>query len=66
MLMKRLNLLTKDGELSYAGLLLFGKQSYALSPTTSLKVGRFGKSSSHLLFQDIIETNLLTMVENDG
>ncbi len=63
LLMKRLNLLTKDGELTHAAILLFGKQPYALSPTTSFKIGRFGKSSSDLLFQDIIETNLLKMVE---
>ncbi|MFC3196264.1 ATP-binding protein [Parapedobacter deserti] len=63
LLMKRLNLLTKDGELTHAAILLFGKRPYALSPTTSFKIGRFGKSSSDLLFQDIIETNLLTMIE---
>lgn len=61
--MKRLNLLTKDGELTHAAILLFGKHPYALSPTTSFKIGRFGKSSNDLLFQDIIETNLLTMIE---
>lgn len=63
LLMKRLNLLTKDGELTHAAILLFGKYPYSISPTTSFKIGRFGESSSDLLFQDIIETNLLTMVE---
>ncbi|SJN26194.1 helix-turn-helix domain-containing protein [Sphingobacterium sp. JB170] len=63
LLMKRLNLLTKDGELTHAAILLFGKYPYSISPTTSFKIGRFGKSSSDLLFQDIIETNLLTMIE---
>ncbi len=61
--MKRLNLLSKDGELTNAAILLFGKQPYSISPTTSFKIGRFGKRASDLLFQDIIETNLLTMVE---
>ena len=63
LLMKRLNLLSKDGELTNAAILLFGKQPYSISPTTSFKIGRFGKRASDLLFQDIIETNLLTMVE---
>lgn len=63
LLMKRLNLLTKDGELTHAAILLFGKRPYAISPTTSFKIGRFGKRSSDLLFQDVIDTNLLTMVE---
>lgn len=63
LLMKRLNLLSKDGELTHAAILLFGKRPHSISPTTSFKIGRFGKSSSDLLFQDIIETNLLTMVE---
>ncbi|ATL46909.1 transcriptional regulator [Chitinophaga caeni] len=62
-LMKRLNLLTSDGKLTNAAILLFGKQIQALSPTTSFKIGRFGADSTDLLFQDVIETNLLTMVE---
>ena len=63
LLMKRLNLLTKEGELTHAAILLFGKNPYALSPTTSFKIGRFGAGPSDLLFQDIVETNLLTMIE---
>ncbi len=63
LLLERLNLLSKDGELTNAAILLFGKRPYAISPTTSFKIGRFGKQLSDLHFQDIIETNLLTMVE---
>lgn len=63
LLMKRLNLLSKEGELTHAAVLLFGKRPHSISPTTSFKIGRFGKSPSDLLFQDIVETNLLTMVE---
>src|SRR5690606_28100397 len=40
------------------------KNPYALSPTTSFKIGRFGAGPSDLLFQDIVETTLLTMVED--
>jgi len=63
MLMKRLNLVTKAGELTNAAILLFGKRPTIISPTTSFKIGRFGKNPSDMLFHDIIETNLLTMAE---
>jgi ATP-dependent DNA helicase RecG len=63
LLLERLNLLSKEGELTNAAILLFGKHPYAISPTTSFKIGRFGKQLSDLRFQDIVETNLLTMVE---
>jgi ATP-dependent DNA helicase RecG len=61
--LQRLNLLSKDGELTNAAILLFGKHPYVISPTTSFKMGRFGKEVSDLRFQDIIETNLLTMAD---
>jgi len=63
LLLQRLNLLSKDGELTNAAILLFGKRPYSISPTTSFKIGRFGKQLSDLRFQDIIESNLLTMAE---
>lgn len=62
-LLKRLNLLSKDDKLTNAAILLFGKRPYAISPTTSFKIGRFGKSSHDLLFQDIIETNIFNMAD---
>ena len=62
-ILQRLNLLSKDGELTNAAILLFGKRPYAISPTTSFKIGRFGKELSDLRFQDIIESNLLTMAD---
>lgn len=61
--LERLNLLSKDGELTNAAILLFGKHPYSISPTTSFKMGRFGKGLSDLRFQDIVETNLLTMAD---
>lgn len=38
LLLERLNLLSKDGELTNAAILLFGKRPYAISPTTSLDI----------------------------
>lgn len=60
-LLEKLNLITKDGQLTNAAILLFGKRPYSISATTSFKIGRFGKELHELRFQDIIETNLFTM-----
>jgi ATP-dependent DNA helicase RecG len=62
-LLEKLNLVTKDGQLTNAALLLFGKRPYSISATTSFKIGRFGKQLHDLHFQDIIETNLFTMAD---
>jgi ATP-dependent DNA helicase RecG len=60
LLLQNLNLLI-DNRLTNAALLLFGKHPAKVSVTASFKIGRFGKSSENLLFQDIIETNLFEM-----
>ncbi len=60
-LLEKLNLVTKDGQLTNAAILLFGKRPYSISATTSFKIGRFGKELHDLHSQDIIETNLFTM-----
>lgn len=62
-LMDKLSLLTTDGQLTNAAILLFGKHPYSISATTSFKIGRFGKAPHDLRFQDIIETNLFTMAD---
>jgi ATP-dependent DNA helicase RecG len=62
-LLQNLNLLTKDGQLTYAAILLFGKRPSSVSPTSSFRIGRFGKQSHDLRFQDIVETNLITMAD---
>jgi ATP-dependent DNA helicase RecG len=62
-LLTNLNLVTKDGNLTNAAILLFGKRPSQVSATASFKIGRFGKAYHDLLFQDIIETNLFTMPE---
>jgi ATP-dependent DNA helicase RecG len=62
-LLTNLNLITKDGSLTNAAILLFGKRPSQVSVTASFKIGRFGKAHHDLLFQDIIETNLFNMPE---
>ncbi|WP_432328177.1 ATP-binding protein [Mucilaginibacter sp. P25] len=61
-LLENLNL-KPGGELSNAAVLLFGKKPSRINATCSFKIGRFGKSSDDLLFQDVIETNLFDMPE---
>ena len=60
-LLKNLNLVTEEGELTNAAILLFSRNPGMISVTSSFKIGRFGNSSDDLLFQDIIETNIFDM-----
>ena len=60
-LLKNLSLMTDDGQLTNAAVLLFGKSLTRISVTANFKIGRFGKSSHDLLFQDVIETNIFEM-----
>ncbi|GGB83262.1 ATP-dependent DNA helicase [Flavobacterium suaedae] len=62
-LFKNLGLLTEHGQLTNAAVLLFGKNLIKVSVTASFKIGRFGKSSHDLLFQDIVETNIFEMAD---
>lgn len=63
LLLKNLDLITEQGQLTNASLLLFGKNFMKISVTASFKIGRFGKSSHDLLFQDIVETNIFDMAD---
>lgn len=60
-LLGNLGLVTESGLLTNAAVFLFGKNPTKFNATISFKIGRFGKSSHDLLFQDIIETNIFEM-----
>jgi len=62
-ILRNLKLISEQGELLSAALLLFGKEpdNYALS--AFYKIGRFGKSPADLKFQDIIKGNILDMAD---
>jgi ATP-dependent DNA helicase RecG len=62
-LFKNLDLVNDNGELLLAALLLFGKRPKKYVPAASFKIGRFGLSHSDLLFQDIVEGNILDMAD---
>ena len=63
LLLRNLSLISEQGQLTNAAILLFGKSVVRASVTASFKIGRFGKSNHDLLFQDIIETNIFDMAD---
>lgn len=62
-LLRNLHLLTEDGELTHAGMLLFGDDPTHQFVTATFKIGRFGHSPADLLHQDIVEGNILYMAD---
>ena len=62
-LLRNLRLLTADGELTHAGMLLFGDDPTHQFVTATFKIGRFGHSHADLLHQDIVEGNILYMAD---
>ncbi|HVW61579.1 MAG TPA: ATP-binding protein [Puia sp.] len=62
-LLRNLRLMTDEGELTRAALLLFGKDTTYHFVTSTFKIGRFGNSPSDLINQDIVEGNILYMAD---
>lgn len=58
-----LNLLTKDGKLTNAAVLLFGKAPQRYFITAHFRIGRFGADDTDLIHQDDIEGNLIQMAD---
>lgn len=56
-----LGLLTKDGELKNAAILLFGKHVSQFFPSAIFKIGRFHTDESDLIVQDMLEGNIIQM-----
>ncbi len=54
--------LVHDGKLKRGALILFGKDPNRFYPNVQVKIGRFGKDSTDLKFQEIIEGNLIKML----
>jgi len=55
--------LTKDGKLTRAAIILFGKDPRRFSTNAYVKIGRF-KGDTDLRFQDVEEGNLITLLTN--
>ena len=59
--LRNLGLLTKDGELKNAAILLFGKHVGMFFPSAIFKIGRFHTDESDLIVQDMLEGNIIQM-----
>ena len=62
-LLQNLNLITLDGKLRAAAVLLFGKRPQRYFIHSYFKIGRFGTSDADLRFQDTVEGNIFEMVD---
>lgn len=58
-----LGLLDDGGNLKNAAVLLFGKKPQKFYPSAVFKIGRFGKDEADLMFQDVIECNIMQMAD---
>lgn len=63
LLFQNLDLLTEEGKLKNAALLLFAKRPSRFFPLIQFKIGRFGREDHDLMFQDVIEGNILQMAD---
>lgn len=61
--LENMNLLDANGHLKNAAILLFGKKPAKFFPLCDFRLGRFGVSVSDLMFQDVIEGDLIRMAD---
>ena len=62
-ILKNLELMTEDGQLTNAAVLLFGKNPQHFFINSRFRLGRFGSRESDLMFQDEIEGDLVRMAD---
>lgn len=58
-----LGLIDDNGGIKNAAILLFGKNPLKFIPSVRFKIGRFGIDEADLMFQDIIEGNIIQMAD---
>ena len=61
--LEKLNLLSDEGNLKNAAILIFGKNPAKYFACTEFKIGRFGADDTDLIFQDVIDGNIIQMAE---
>ena len=61
--LKNLEVMTEDNELTIAALLLFGKNPQHYCLNARIKIGRFGQSQTALMNQDLIGGDLIRMAD---
>ena len=62
-LLEKLDLITPDGKLKAAAILLFGKRPMRYFVHSYFKIGKFGVSDADLKFQDTIEGSVFEMAD---
>lgn len=55
--------LTDGSKLKRASIVLFGKNPNKFYPNIQVKIGRFGKDSTDLKFQEVVEGNLIQIMQ---
>ena len=55
--------LTENGQLKRAAVILFGKDPGKFYPSTFVKIGRFGKDDTDIIFQEVEEGNLIVLLQ---
>lgn len=58
-----LRLIDDNGGIKNAAILLFGKNPLKFIPSVRFKIGRFGIDEADLMFQDVIEGNIIQMAD---
>jgi ATP-dependent DNA helicase RecG len=61
--LQNLNLLNENNQPKNAAILAFGRNPLKYFTTAYFKIGRFGESDHDLMFQDVVEGNILTMAD---
>ena len=61
--LSNLNLIGGDGKLRNAALLLFGKNPAKFFTSVQFRIGRFGRDEADLMFQDVVDGNIIQMTD---
>ncbi|MBQ9725646.1 MAG: putative DNA binding domain-containing protein, partial [Neisseriaceae bacterium] len=61
--LENLDLINEDGKLKNAAILCFGKKPSRYFVGAEFKIGRFGRRQSDLMFQDVVDGNLIQMAD---
>lgn len=56
--------LTENGQLKRAAIIFFGKDPGKFYPSTFVKIGRFGKDDTDIIFQEVEEGNLIVLLQS--
>lgn len=61
--LSNLNLIGREGKLRNAALLLFGKNPAKFFTSVQFRIGRFGRDEADLMFQDVVDGNIIQMTD---